>query len=263
MAICNPTTIIYGDPQNKNFHNYPTGTIIYDPKNAGFYTAVGGQSVAIGVNNNINSATSWVGKLPSGKNNKYSILPSQIIDDIIQNDLNTFIEDNIDDIDNNRFDSIYERILFQFGDENAKILIPELRKMLRESGIDDLKHMTQLPPYYCYHDLDTCRFEIPYHINEIFRSALEHMPSLDTIVWHTKHPNNLNPFPSYYSIYQILETDMAHYKPLTIDFPDHKYDKNWVKDLKRLLKYKKNHIFGELKNLRIKFNDKKKEIKVI
>ena len=56
---------------------------------------------------------------------------------------------------------------------------------------------------------------------------------------------------------------MAHWKPLTKYFPDHKYDKKWVKDLKRFLKYKKNHITGELKNLRIKFNDKKKEIKVI
>ena len=50
MAICNPT-IIYGDSQNKNFNNYPTGTIICDPKTGGLYTVVGGQSVAIGVNN--------------------------------------------------------------------------------------------------------------------------------------------------------------------------------------------------------------------
>ena len=56
---------------------------------------------------------------------------------------------------------------------------------------------------------------------------------------------------------------MKHYKPLTIDFPDHKYDKKWLKDLKIFLKHKKNHITGELKNLRIKFNDKKKEIKII
>ena len=263
MAIYNPA-ILCGDPQNKNFNNYPTGTIICNPKTAGLYTAVGGQSVAIGVNNKITpSATIWVGNLPSGKNTKYSTLPSQIIDDIIQDDLNSFIEDNIDDIDNNCFDGIYERMLFQFGDENAKILIPGLRKMLHESGIDDLKHMTQLPSYYCYHDLDTSKFEIPYNINEVFRSALEHMPNLDTIVWHTKYPDNLNPFPSYYSIYQILETDMKHWKPLTIDFPDHKYDKKWVKDLKIFLKFKKNHITGDVKNLRIKFNDKKKEIKVI
>ena len=185
------------------------------------------------------------------------------VNDIIQNDLNSFIEDNIDDIDNNCFDGIYERILLQFGDENAKILIPGLKKMFHESGIDDLTHMTQLPPYYCYHDLDTDKFEIPYNIVEVFHSALEHMPNLDTIVWYTKYPNNLNPFPSYYSIYHVLETYMAHWKPLTIDFPDRNYDKKWVKDLKIFLKCKKNQITGELKNLKIKFNDKKKEIKVI
>lgn len=262
MAICNPT-IIYGYPQSKNFHNYPIGTIICDPKTLNYYYTNGNQSIAIGVNNKINSATTWIGKLPSGKNNKYSTLPSQMVDSIIQDDLNTFIEENIDDIDNNRFDSIYERILIQFGDENAKILIPGLRKMLHESGIDDLRHMTQLPPYYCYHDLDTCKFEIPYNINQILRGALEHMPNLDTIIWHTKYPDNLNPFPSYYSIYQVLETDMKYWKPLTINFPDHKYDRKWVKELKIFLKFKKNHITGELKNLRIKFNDKKKEIKLI
>ena len=244
-------------------HNVDTIIRLSQPTYQGNYTSSSG-SIAIGVNNKITSATSWVGKLPSGKNNKYSRLPSQIIDDIIEDDLNTFIEDYIDDIDNNYFDSIYERILIQFGDENAKILIPELKKMLHESGIDDLTHMTQLPPYYCYHDLETNKFEIPYNINEIFRSALEHTPNLDTILWYTKYPDNLNPFPSYYSIYHVLETDMAHcWKPLTIDFPDHKYDKKWVKDLKIFLKYKKNHITGELKNLKIKFNDKKKEIKVI
>lgn len=262
MAIYSPT-IICGDPQNKNFNNYPTGTIICDPKTAGLYTAIGGQSVAIGVNNKITSATSLLGKLPSGKNIKYSKLPFQILDDITESDLNTFIEDNIDDIDNNCFDGIYERVLIQFGDENAKILIPKLKKMFHESGIDDLKHMTQLPSYYCYHDLEMCKFEIPYNIVEVFHSALEHIPNLDTIVWYTRYPDNLNPFPSYYSIYHVLETYMKHWKPLTIEFPDCKYDKKWVKNLKRSLKYKKNHITGELKNLRIKFNDKKKEIKVI
>lgn len=263
MAIYSPTTTMCGDPQDKNFNNYPTGTIIRDPKTASLYTAIGSHFVPIGVNNNITSATPWVGKLPSGKNNKYSALPSPLLDDIIQNDLNGFIEDNIDDIDNNCFDGIYERILIQFGDENAKTLIPGLKIMLHASGIDDLKHMTQLPPYYGYYDLNTCKFEIPYNINEIFRSALDHMPNLDNIVWYTKYPDNLNLLPSYYSVYHILETDMAHWKPLTIDFPDLKYNKTWVKELKIFLKHKKNHITGELKNLRIKFNDKKKEIKVI
>lgn len=244
-------------------HDLNTIIRLSQPTFQGNY-ASGNQSIAIGVNSKITSAaTTWIGNLPSGKNNKYSRLPSQIVDDIIEDDLNTFIEDNIDDIDNNRFDSIYERILIQFGDENAKILIPGLKKMLHESGINDLIHMTQLPPYYCYHDLDTCKFEIPYNINEIFHSALEHMPSLDNVVWYTKYPDNLNPFPSYYSIYHVLETDMVHWKPLTINFPDHKYDKKWVKELKIFLKHKKNQITGELKNLRIKFNDKKKEIKVI
>ena len=237
--------------------------IIFDPKTLNYYNATGAQSIAIGVNNKITSATTWVGNLPSGKNIKYSKLPSQIVDDIIQNDLANFIEDNIDDIDNNYFDCIYEHILIQFGDENAKILIPELKKMFHESGIDDLKHMTQLPSYYCYHDLEITRFEIPYNIVEVFRSALERIPNLDTIVWHTKYPDSLNPLPSYYSIQHVLETDMGHWKPLTINFPDRNYDKKWVKDLKIFLKCKKNHIVGELKNLRIKFNDKKKEIKVI
>lgn len=262
MAIYSPT-IIYGDPQNKNFNNYPTGTIICDPKTAGLYTVIGGQSVAIGVNNKITSATACVATAASGKNIKYSTIPSQMIDNIIQDDLYDFIEDNIDDIDNNCFDGIYERILIQFGDENAKILIPELKKMLHESGIDDLKHMTQLPSYYCYHDLEICKFEIPYNIVEVFHSALEHMPNLDTIIWYTKYPDNLNPFPSYYSIHHVLETDMAHWKSLTIEFPDRKYDKKWVKDLKIFLKCKKNQITKDLKNLKIKFNDKKKEIKIV
>ena len=243
-------------------HNLDTIVRLSQPTCKGNYTS-GNQSIVMGVNNKVTSATTWIGNLPSGKNNKYSTLPSQIIDDVIQDDLNIFIEDNIDDIDNNCFDGIYERILIQFGDENAKILIPELRKMLHESGIDDLKHMTQLPSYYGYHDLETTKFEILCNINEVFDSALEHMPSLDTVVWHTKYPNNLNPFPSYQSIYHVLKTDMAHWKPLTIDFPDHMYDKKWVKDLKIFLKSKKNNIVGELKNLRIKFNDKKKEIKVV
>lgn len=264
MAICNPVTIVYDNPQSKNFHNHPIGTIIYDPKTLTYYCATGNQSIAIGANNKITSAaTTWIGNLPSGKNTKYSKLSSQIVDDIIEKDLSSFIEDNIDDIDNNCFDGIYERILIQFGDENAKILIPRLRKMLHESGIDDLKYMTQLPSYYCYGELDISKFEIPYNINEIFRSALEYMLNLNTIVWYTKYPDNLNPFPSYYSIYHVLETDMTHCKPLTISFPDHKYDKKWVKELKIFLKFKKNHIAGELKNLKIKFNDKKKEIKVI
>ena len=243
-------------------HDLDTIIRLSQPTHQGNYTS-SSRSIAIGVNNKSTSATSWVGNLPSGKNNKYSTLPSQIIDDIIENDLSSFIEDNIDDIDNNCFDGIYERILTQFGDENAKILIPGLRKMLHESGIDDLKHMTQLPPYYCYGELDVGKFEIPYNIVEVFHSALEHMPNLDNIVWYTKYQDNLNPFPSYYSIYHILETHMAHWKPLTIDFPDRNYDKKWVKDLKIFLKSKKNNIVGELKNLRIKFNDKKKEIRVI
>ena len=262
MAIYSPT-VICGDPQNKNFNNYLTGTIICDPKTAGLYTVTGGQSVAIGVNNKITSTTSYIRTVLSGKNNKYSKLPSQIVDDIIQDDLTNFIEDNIDDIDNNCFDGIYERILIQFGDENAKILIPELKKMFHESGIDDLKHMTQLPSYYCYHDLEITKFEIPYNINEVFHSALEHIPNLDTVVWYTKYPDNLNPFPSYYSIYHILETDMAHWKTLIIDFPDRKYDKKWVKDLKIFLKDKKNHNAKDIKNLKVKFNDRKKEIKII
>ena len=72
MAIYSPA-IICGDPQNKNFNNYPTGTIICDPKTAGLYTVIGGQSVAIGVNNKITSATSYARTSPSGKNIKYSI----------------------------------------------------------------------------------------------------------------------------------------------------------------------------------------------
>ena len=139
-------------------HDLDTIIRLSQPTYQGNYTS-SSRSIAVGVNNKITSATSWVGKLPSGKNNKYSTLPSQIVDDIIQDDLNSFIEDNIDDIDNNCFDSIYERILTQFGDENAKILIPGLKIMLHESGINDLKHMTQLPSYYGYYDLKTNKFE--------------------------------------------------------------------------------------------------------
>ena len=56
---------------------------------------------------------------------------------------------------------------------------------------------------------------------------------------------------------------MSEWRTLTIDFPDHKYDKRWVKDLKYFLKEKKKESNSYFKSLWIKFSDKKKEVKII
>ena len=220
------------------------------------YNIMGSSNFTIGVNSTATGAWSGLVKAMPSVPVKLSGYAQKIIDDV----RNKFIEENIGLIDSNNFDSLYERALIKFGEgcyDNLKIIIPELRKMLKECGIDDLKYMNFLPAYYLYGDQYISKFEIPANVRQISSEALVGVPNLDHIIWKTKLYDS-NSSPSFYDIYYATKTFNIQFKNLTIEFPELNYDKKWLKQLKGFLKERSKAKQENLKPLCIKFANKKK-----
>ena len=223
---------------------------------------IGNSGFAAGVNSTATGM--WSNLIKTISPTPFKIKLSQFSQKVIDDTRNAFIEKNIELIDNNNFDSLYERALIKFGEnceDDLKIIIPELRKMFKECDIDDLKYMDFLPDYYLYGDQHISKFEIPANIRQISSKDLVVVPNLNHIIWKTKFHDS-NSFPSFYDIYHATKAPSSQFKNLTIEFPERNYDKKWIKQLKEFLKERSKLKREDLKPLRIKFIDKKKDIKI-
>lgn len=89
-----------------------------------------------------------------------------------------FIENNIQLIDNNEYQKLYTLI------HNMPVNAPPLSgvtQVLLEAGINPLEHMSTIPPYYSAH-LSIDSVDIPSTIVHIEASAFEHCDKLTSVV---------------------------------------------------------------------------------
>ena len=74
-----------------------------------------------------------------------------------------FIEENIDLIESDSFDTLYKGA-------DALVDVPKLTEVLLQAGIDPLKNLTYIPPHYLC-ETDIKEFKVPSHITRIGNAA--------------------------------------------------------------------------------------------
>lgn len=96
---------------------------------------------------------------------------------------------NIKDLNNNKFDTIYDTFYqIDESDDNERdyYVTPLLTTTLLKSGINPLKYMDKVPPYYLV-ESDITEIVIPNNIKEIGYNAFSYCEELNKICL----PNNL------------------------------------------------------------------------
>lgn len=120
-----------------------------------------------------------------GYNKSSSVASNNIKETLLDKDALTFIENNIDLIDANDFDSIYLNSIF-IGSLARELLRPRITQKFLSCDINPLKYMSYLPDYYS-DDRFIEEFTIPSNIKSIGTYSLSRLYSLKKLIIENFH----------------------------------------------------------------------------